>query len=179
MKRGVLVATYDLNWPAIFEAARAEIKAAIGEAILRIEPIGSTSVPKLTAKPTIDILVGVRDWDEAKSTIAPLTEIGWEYAGEYGIPCRHYFRCRDERGSATHHPHMLEVGSLRFDEHLLFRDHLRRAHAEVAAACERLKRDLAHRFLDSGREYQEGKRSFIEGVLERARRQRADSTMCD
>lgn len=37
MKRGVLVATYDLNWPAIFEAARAEIKAAIGASVAEVQ----------------------------------------------------------------------------------------------------------------------------------------------
>ncbi len=173
-----MISPYDPQWPVMYEAARAEIEAAIGDDIVRIEHVGSTSVPGLAAKPTIDVLAGVRNWDEAKVTIAPMSESGWECAGEYGIPRRHYFRRRDERGFATHHLHMLEVGSPRFDDHLSFRDHLR-AHADVAAAYERLKHDLARRMPGDSDAYQQGKGPFIEGVLERARRQRPNSRIED
>lgn len=167
IKEGVVLKPYDPQWPAMYEKARAELVACIGQHTLRIEHVGSTSIPGLAAKPTIDILVGVRDWDEAKITIAPLTDIGWGYVGEHGIPRRHYFRRGAVSGRRTHHLHMLEVTHPECESMLSFRNYLR-GHPNAAADYERLKLDLARRNLD-GPGYQEAKAPFIQGVLERAR----------
>lgn len=151
----------------MYERARAEIVACIGQHILRIEHVGSTSIPGLSAKPTIDILVGVRDWDEANITIAPLADIGWGYVGEHGIPRRHYFRRGAVSGRRTHHLHMLEVTQPEWETMLSFRNFLR-GHPKAAADYERLKLDLARGNLD-GPGYQAAKAPFIQGILERAR----------
>src|SRR6058998_3468810 len=57
----ILLADYDPAWPRLFEREAARIKAALGERALRIEHVGSTSVPGLAAKPLIDILLLVAD----------------------------------------------------------------------------------------------------------------------
>lgn len=164
---GVLLKPYDPQWPALYETARAEIASCIGPHILRIDHVGSTSIPGLSAKPTIDILVGVRNWNEARITIAPLADIGWGYVGEHGIPRRHYFRRGTVRGRRTHHLHMLETTHPEWNAMLAFRNYLR-GHPDAAADYERLKLDLARRNLD-GPGYQEAKAPFIQGILERAR----------
>jgi GrpB protein len=46
------VVPYDPTWPQRFQAASAEILAATDHLFLRLEHIGSTSVPGLAAKPT-------------------------------------------------------------------------------------------------------------------------------
>src|SRR5437870_3188884 len=56
--RPVVIAEYDPAWPERFEEERTKIASALPEAI-RIEHIGSTSVPGLAAKPIIDIIVVV------------------------------------------------------------------------------------------------------------------------
>jgi GrpB-like predicted nucleotidyltransferase (UPF0157 family) len=55
-----IVMPYDPTWPEQFEAARAELLAAIGPVVARLEHIGSTSVPGLAAKPVIDMMASVR-----------------------------------------------------------------------------------------------------------------------
>jgi len=55
----VTLARYDPAWPARFERERARILAALGDAVLGIEHVGSTSVPTLAAKPIVDIDVAV------------------------------------------------------------------------------------------------------------------------
>ena len=167
VREGVILKPYDPQWPAAYETARAEIVGCIGQHVVRIEHVGSTSIRGLAAKPTIDILVGVRDWDEAKITIAPLTDIGWGYVGEHGIPRRHYFRRGAVSGRRTHHLHMLEVAHPEFEAMLSFRNFLR-GDPSAAADYERLKLDLARRNLD-GPGFQDAKAPFIHGVLERAR----------
>src|SRR4051794_33833860 len=72
------IADYDTAWPVRFERERARIEKAPGDLVLRIEPIGSTAVPGLAAKPIVDILVTV-DNPEHDATFAPaLMNAGYE-----------------------------------------------------------------------------------------------------
>ena len=166
--RRVVVVPYDPRWPVIYEEARREIMEAVGSEILGIEHVGSTSIPGLAAKPTIDMQVDVRDFDEATVTIQPLEDIGWEYKGEYGFPRRHYFRKSAPDGHRTHHLHMLEIKHPRWDEMLLFRDFLRE-HPTTAGEYAGLKRELAEKFQDERGDYIDAKAPFIQAVLKRAR----------
>ncbi len=171
----LVVVPYDPQWPAMYERERAEIAACIGPHILHIEHAGSTSIPGMAGKPTVDMLVGVRDWDEARVTFAPLAEIGWEFRGERGMPRRHLFRRLNAQGCRTHQLHMLEVTNPDWEAMLLFRDYVRR-HPDVAAEYQRLKLDLARRFPNRRGEYTAGKESFVKAVLKQARRTRDEMT---
>ena len=56
----ITVVEYDHNWITMFENEKQAIKNVLGpEIALRIEHIGSTAVPNLSAKPTVDILVEI------------------------------------------------------------------------------------------------------------------------
>ncbi|MCY3784365.1 MAG: GrpB family protein [Chloroflexi bacterium] len=167
------VVPYDPGWPAMYERERAEIAACIGQHILCIEHAGSTAIPGMAGKPTIDILVGVHEWDEARVTFGPLAKIGWEFRGERGMPRRHFFRRLDAQGRRTHQLHMLEVTHPQWEAMLLFRDYVR-SHPDAAAEYQRLKLDLARRFPDSRGQYTVGKEAFVMDVLAQARRARED-----
>ena len=167
----LVVVPYDPQWPAIYEQERAEIAACIGEHILRIEHAGSTSIPGMAGKPTVDILVGVRDWEEARVTLGSLADIGWEFRGERGMPRRHLFRRLNTPGRRTHQLHMLEVTHPEWDAMLLFRDYVR-SHPHAAAEYQRLKLDLARRFPTSRGKYTAGKESLVREILKQARRAR-------
>ena len=119
--------------------------------------------------------MGVRDWDEARVTFAPLANIGWEFRGERGMPRRHLFRRLNTQGRRTHQLHMLEVTHPEWDAMLLFRDYVR-SHPDAAAEYQRLKLDLARRFPDKRGEYTAGKESFVKGILHRARQARDATT---
>ena len=72
----IVIADYDPRWPAIFEEERARVVDVIGEWLLDIQHIGSTSVPGLAAKPIIDIMPGIRSLADAPRIIEPLARIG-------------------------------------------------------------------------------------------------------
>ena len=163
-KTPLIVVDYDPVWPQAFAAAKAEILEAVGPHVESVEHVGSTSVVGLAAKPIIDILVGVRDWHQARITIAPLERAGWEFRGQRGIPRRHYFVIRTPTNRRTHHLHMLEITSRHFSDMLAFRNHLR-THPEVAAEYCALKRRLAGQPLPERGDYQQAKAPFIERVL--------------
>ena len=154
------VVAYDPAWPRTFQSAKAQVLQAVAPEIQTVHHVGSTSVPGLAAKPIIDILVGVHDWNAARVTIAPLQRIGWEFRGPRGIPRRHYFVIRLPDGSRTHHLHMLELTSTPYADMLAFRNHLR-THPTTATQYATLKRRLA---ADPGA-YQQAKAPFIQRVL--------------
>src|SRR5215470_15979421 len=72
-KREIRIVDYDTDWPKMFETHAKIIADALGGSALRIEHIGSTSVPGLAAKAIIDILVVVPD-SAAESSYLPEME---------------------------------------------------------------------------------------------------------
>lgn len=55
------VVPYDDNWNVLYEQERMILQDILGDIIVRIEHFGSTSVPGLSAKPIIDIMILVKD----------------------------------------------------------------------------------------------------------------------
>lgn len=167
--RRIWVTDYDNKWPAMFEKERNLIFDYIGRWVVAIEHVGSTAVPGLGAKPTIDILVGLERLSDFKPCILPLEEIGYEHAPwaeDEDLLERRYFR-KETDGVRTHHLHMTEVGSDFFQKHLLFRDFLRKNPDEAAAYYE-LKKKLSVEFENNTVGYTEAKSEFVESTLRRA-----------
>jgi GrpB-like predicted nucleotidyltransferase (UPF0157 family) len=169
----VRVVDYNPLWPVMYEQERRLIQEAIGQRILAIEHVGSTSVRGLAAKPTIDIMIGVGQLADAVDCLAPLESLGYGYVPEYeeALPCRRYFH-KGPSGARTHHMHMVELAGDFWREHILFRDYLR-AHAETAQAYERLKRELAARFSEERSRYTEAKAPFVKSVVQKAQEAKA------
>jgi GrpB-like predicted nucleotidyltransferase (UPF0157 family) len=139
------------------------LEEAIGEWITGgIHHVGSTAVPGLEAKPTVDILAGVADLETSRACFEPLGGLGYLYA-PYRSEEMHWF-CKPGPTRRTHHLHLVPTGSRRFDDELAFRDRLR-AEPEVAADYASLKQRLAARFADDREAYTDAKAEFIHGVL--------------
>src|SRR5688572_10299162 len=64
---------YSPDWPAEFDREAERLKSLLGDEIVRVHHIGSTSVPRLAAKPTIDVLPLVRTISRVDD-LAPLLE---------------------------------------------------------------------------------------------------------
>jgi GrpB-like predicted nucleotidyltransferase (UPF0157 family) len=79
------VVPYDENWPKIFEAEKEMISAALGDNCVMIHHVGSTAVPELAAKPTIDIVAVAADRGIA---IIDLEKVGYAHKGEWNIPLK-------------------------------------------------------------------------------------------
>lgn len=164
MEDTVEVVEYDPRWPARFAEARAELAAATRVPPEAIVHVGSTAVPGLAAKPTIDLMVGVPRLDVGGEECAALGGLGYAYLGEYGIPGRHFFR----RGRPpTHHVHWVRRDGDFWQKQLLFRDYLR-AHPADTEGYARLKCDLAARFRHDRAAYTASKTEVVTTLLERA-----------
>lgn len=68
----ILLVAYDPLWPDRFQREAEKIRRALGRQALRIEHVGSTSVPGLPAKPIIDILLVVADSSKETEYVTPL-----------------------------------------------------------------------------------------------------------
>src|SRR3712207_9379403 len=73
----IVVADYDPACPERFRREEARIRAALGEAALSVEHIGSTSVPGLAAKPILDVLLVVEDPGDEPSYLPALEAAGY------------------------------------------------------------------------------------------------------
>lgn len=160
----VHVVDYDSQWPKEFEKEKEKILELLKDEIRSIEHVGSTALPGVAAKPTIDLMVGVYMLDVNDKVIKSLEGLGYRYFGEYSIPGRHFFR----RGKPpSHHIHWVETGSDFWETQLLFRDYMR-AHPADAQKYEKLKKKLAKKYRDDRDKYTLAKTEFIVGINKKA-----------
>ena len=162
---------YDNTWPLEFAAEAERIARACADLPIRLEHIGSTSIPGMSAKPVIDILAGRPGTTPGTAYVAAFRQLGYEHKGAYGIPGRNYFRRGTPR---THHVHLVSWSSEFWRDHLLFRDYLR-AHPDIAREYDTIKRELAAMYLTDKENYTDAKGPFVRSIVRRAREQQQEN----
>ncbi len=164
----VEVRAYDPAWPAMAETAMAEVRAALAELRPEIEHIGSTAVPGLAAKPTIDLIAAVDRLDDVTARAGRLAAIGF-HPEPQDMPARLLY-VREAAGRRTHHLHVVTALSWPARNQRLLRDWLR-AHPDDVARYADLKRALAAGGL-SADDYTRAKTGLIQELTDRARAER-------
>jgi len=163
----VHVVDYDPAWPARFEAERELLERVVAPWLEGgIHHVGSTAVPGLAAKPVVDIMVGVRDLEEARAAIPRLAAESYCY-----FPYREYFHwfCKPSPQRRRFHMYLIEPFHPQWQARLAFRDWLR-THPETAAEYAALKYELAARYSDDREAYTDAKVEFVERVVAQALR---------
>ena len=123
-KRVVFV-PYDEAWKNAFEEIKTEIEAEIGDLIIGIEHVGSTSVEGMSAKPCIDIDVIIKDYSVFDAVIKKLGTIGYIHEGDLGIQDREAFKYSNKPHLMMHHLYVCPQDSKELHRHITFRDFLR------------------------------------------------------
>jgi GrpB-like predicted nucleotidyltransferase (UPF0157 family) len=159
------IVPYDPAWPERFAGLGRELRAGLGDVALRIDHIGSTSVPGLAAKPVIDIQVSVIAFEPLAAFRRPLERLGYVYRADNPERTKRYFR--EPPGRRRTHVHVRRAGSFSEQWALLFRDYLR-ADREAATEYETVKRRLAIRFRDDRHAYTDAKVPFLWEIIRRA-----------
>jgi GrpB-like predicted nucleotidyltransferase (UPF0157 family) len=157
--RRVILRPYDSTWPALFRVESVNLLPIFEPLLGAIYHIGSTSVPGLLAKPTIDILIEVIDLARVDELNPAMTDQGYQARGENGIIGRRYF-VQAENGIHRVHVHVFQTGNPEISRHLAFRDFLRK-YTEIAEAYADLKEELAVRYVLDPDAYTDAKESFI------------------
>ena len=78
----LIIAAYSPDWPREFERERAALAAALAPLSVHIEHIGSTSVPGMSAKPIIDIMLGAPSLRDVEALMAAIARLGYEHLPE-------------------------------------------------------------------------------------------------
>ena len=99
----VVVLPYDGAWRLDFEEIKRDIEGAIGDLMIGIEHVGSTSVEGMSAKPIIDIDVIIQDYTAFDAVVRRLEAIGYVHEGNLGIKDREAFKCSNKPHLQQHH----------------------------------------------------------------------------
>jgi GrpB-like predicted nucleotidyltransferase (UPF0157 family) len=162
---------YQPTWPEAFQREADRIRSHFGDQAVRIEHVGSTSVPGLAAKPVIDIQVSLASLTPREPWLAAMAALGYKHFQLGDFDRVYPFFARPASWPATHHLHLCAAGSVQEREHLAFRDWLRE-HPDVAQAYWRLKQELAQKHpgdTQTSREaYSLDKSDFVRDMLRRA-----------
>jgi GrpB-like predicted nucleotidyltransferase (UPF0157 family) len=118
---------YDSQWAEQFELEAARIRGALGARALRVEHVGSTSVPGMIAKPFIDIVLVVTDSADEPSYVPALEAFG--YILRIREPNWHEHRLFKNPDDDIK-IHVFSENEKEIDRMLLFRDFLR-THGEA------------------------------------------------
>jgi GrpB-like predicted nucleotidyltransferase (UPF0157 family) len=185
----IILEEYQLSWVESFEFEKQVLASTLNDFNPTIEHIGSTAIPGLCAKPTIDVLVGLRDETELDKTIAPMISTGYTYFKKYEptMPYRRLFAMlraladkkppaiidvhdefvRGQEFISSANIHVIVKDTLQWKRHLAFRDFLR-THADQSDEYGRLKTKLSKQEYQDTNQYNAAKNDFIQQTQEMA-----------
>jgi len=158
----IVLAVYDPDWPRLFGREADRLRSALGDEALRIEHVGSTSVPGLTAKPIVDILLVVPDSADEPRYVPQLVAAG------YVLKIREpeWFEHRMFRGPDTLiNLHVFGRGAAEVERLLRFRDRLRGDEA-ARDRYARAKQELARRTWRHVQDYADAKTTVVKEILD-------------
>lgn len=160
----VYLADYDPDWPVLYEREAARVRELLGDRVRLLEHVGSTSVPGLSAKPIIDMLLAVADSADEPAYVPSME------AGGYAVRIREpdWHEHRVFKGPDTDiNLHTFSEGSSEIARMLAFRDRLR-THDDERERYLATKRELAARHWVYIQDYADAKGEVVEGIISRA-----------
>jgi len=169
LKRGtVKLKHYSSRWKQVYEKEEKLLLNTLGDSIVDIQHVGSTSIPRVQAKPIIDIAVTVGSLKKVERHIKTLEGIGYKYKTDDDKQNRLFFT----KGPESKRTHYLHIGTKRGDyvkDMVLFRDYLRK-HGKAVKEYNKLKIALAKKFGKEREQYTEGKAEFVEKIIKIAKK---------
>ncbi|NOZ46366.1 MAG: methyltransferase domain-containing protein [Chlorobi bacterium] len=178
----VIIAKPNHEWKNIYDAEKNELIRILGKKAIRIEHFGSTAVPNLEAKPTIDILVEISNNEEIKEEIIKIMQSeGYHFIPRNDCPPPYLMFVKGYTNEGfkgqSYHIHMAEKEHDRLWDRLYFRDYLI-DHKETASEYEKIKRKLAEKYKYDREAYTNGKTEFIKQVTEKSKIQKIYRMHC-
>ena len=164
----IILTEHNPEWQSLYMAEKQLLSDAAGECMLRINHIGSTSVPGLIAKPTIDILMEIKEDTDPEIFIPKIESLEYIYTEQPGNPPPHMMFMKGYtnegfKGQAFH-LHVRYYGD--WDE-LYFCRYLC-DHPDVARQYGELKLDLKNKYEHDRDAYTRAKPEFIRNITHKA-----------
>ncbi|PAF09848.1 GrpB family protein [Bacillus sp. FSL R5-0394] len=160
----VTLLEYDPEWPNQFDREASRIRFVLGNKVLQLEHVGSTSVPGLCAKPIIDILLVVIDSANETTYVPDLEKAGYTLR----IREPEWYEHRLFKGPDTDiNLHVFSEGASEVTRMLRFRDWLRSNNADRDKYAS-VKRHLAQRQWRHVQHYADAKSGIVQEIMARA-----------
>lgn len=159
--------TYDESWPEQFSREAENVKKIFNNDALAVEHIGSTAVPGMSAKPTIDILVVVESLDVVTKYADLIKASGYRDMGEYVRPdSRFFIKERKDSSDRLFNVHIFPKGHEHIEEMIRVRDYLR-SHSEVVGEYNKLKLELVSKYPGDYGSYRKYKDEWMQKLIQR------------
>lgn len=160
----VQIVPYDSEWKNLFEIEKGTILRIFGNSIKGIEHVGSTAVEGLAAKPIIDIVIGINNYNENITGIVNrFVKNGYKDKGDQKDDGG-YFIVKEENDIRTFHIHIVEYDAALWKIYLSFRDKLRKD-PKILKEYAELKANLAKQYSRERLKYTKSKDRFIKSIL--------------
>ena len=163
----VALKSYHLLWRWLFLVERRRLWSSLQHSVcvVDIQHVGSTAIPRIPAKPIIDILVIMNNFEQGATCVDQIETVGYTYCGE-NEQLRQYRFIKGKPQSYS--LFVVESQSESLAEKIYFRNYLTQ-NAERAKAYGVLKQQLARQFPRDRVRYQQGKAAFIQQILKQAK----------
>ncbi|HOZ39113.1 MAG TPA: GrpB family protein [Anaerolineaceae bacterium] len=162
----VEVVPYDPAWQAHFDKLQQYLLGTLTGQNVRVEHVGSTSVPGLAAKPILDIDIVLQNGTDFGQVKVALESRGYYHIGDLGISGREVFKYENKPQFMSHHLYVLSEDSEELKRHLTFRDWLR-SHPEDRELYANTKLMAAQKFPDDIGAYIDAKSDIIFDIYHR------------
>ncbi len=165
----VTVSEYNPKWADWFNQLKILYEKLLGKLMITIEHVGSTAIPKMVAKPIIDldVVIELQDFTQVKEK---LEGFGYIHQGDLGIIGREAFDLINKDLKETLPPHHLYVcakNNLELKQHLAFRNFLCK-HPKYINQYSQLKKKLVQEYRGNRELYIKGKNDFVQDILKKA-----------
>jgi len=166
----VRIEEYNSNWQKEFEEEKKNLKEIFEDIAITIEHIGSTSIEGISAKPIIDIAVGIdklNNFEKVRNYFINSKE----YSVREENPEGEILITKGTLECTTHLIHVMEYKSERYQNTIVFRDYLRK-NLEERNKYESLKKELFKEYKNNRKMYTASKNDFIQRILQKAKKEK-------
>lgn len=153
---------YNPRWVEQFNKESKRIKRVFGDDALAIHHVGSTAVPELSGKPTIDILVLIKNVSSVNRLNEAMAQLGYTALGEYVKEGARLFAIEKDN-TRLYNVHVFEEQDPEAQEMLALRDYFR-SHPKEVKRYNTLKGELYRKYPHDYGAYREAKDRYMEAL---------------
>ena len=161
-KKKLQLMPHDVSWKDDFLSESERIKSAVHDSSIRIEHIGSTSIPNVYAKPILDLAI-LCGGNGLEPVITALRELGYEYRGQFDDKIGHFYAVLDKGDIRLVQAHIYTEATDDWNLKLKFRNVLSQ-NAELSKEYNDYKLELAKRVSSKG-EYAKIKDKWVDKFI--------------
>jgi len=165
LKKGMVVLEeYNPIWKEMYKDEEKKLRELLGNRVIEIKHVGSTSIERLSAKPVIDIMVTVKNLEDAKNFKDLFTlESEYDFRDDDGIKGEYLVR-KGSEDARTHFIHIIQENSERYENFVYFKKYLEK-HPEKIVEYKELKEKLANLYSEDRKQYTSCKNDFIQNII--------------